>query len=289
MVPVNMSERIASLGCYFFFVSPIVFVSLLVYNRKKVKWRSRIRSPYRNQRRYKRGMGRVVAISGGDLSTTEVINRYAVNMVTGSTKHVLFIGTASGDDQGYIDSMKRVFTGFGCEEVKALELTRKEYSEEGLRTLLEWADLIYVGGGDTIFMMNEWKKQGVDVLLREVYERDAAVLMGISAGAMCWFDSGCTDSELAYVKPGMTYGLTPELLGIYPMIFCPHYEDRVADFAELLKDKQENALALESNVAFVEENGKVYYIKSEESAKAYEFCYGNGSYEKKELEVKYIG
>ena len=210
-------------------------------------------------------------------------------MVSGAAKNLLFIGTASGDAEGYIEAMKAVFTGLGCDEVRALELTRKEYTEEELRELVSWADIIYVGGGDTIFMRNEWKKQGVDVLLREAYEKDSAVLMGISAGAMCWFDSGCTDSELAVIKPGMKYGLVEELLGIYPQMFCPHYEDRVKDFAELLKDKQMDALALESNVAFVEENGTVYFLKSAEDAKAYEFRYENGGYEKGELPVKYIG
>jgi dipeptidase E len=210
-------------------------------------------------------------------------------MVSGNTKNVLFIGTASGDAEGYIEAMQTVFTGLGCDEVKALELTRKEYTAGELRSLFSWADIIYVGGGDTVFMRNEWKKHGVDVLLREVYEQDTAVLMGISAGAMCWFDCGCTDSELVEIKPGMKFGLAEELLGIYPQMFCPHYEDRVDDFAELLKDKQRDGLAPESNVAFVEENGVVYFIKSEEKAKAYEFCYENGSYKKKELEVKYLG
>ena len=75
-------------------------------------------------------MGRIIAISSGDLSTTEAMNRYAVNMSAGSTKRVLFIGTASGDAEGYINSIKTGFTELGCEEVRALELTRKEHSEE---------------------------------------------------------------------------------------------------------------------------------------------------------------
>ena len=233
-------------------------------------------------------MGRIIAISSGDLSTTEALNKYAIKMLNSSTKRVLFIGTASGDAEGYIETMQNVFTGLGCDEVRALELTRKVYSEQELREAVFWADIIYIGGGDTIFMRNEWKKQGVDVLLREAYEKDTAVLMGISAGAMCWFDSGCTDSELAVIKTGLKFGLAEELLGIYPQIFCPHYEDRVEDFEELLKDKQKDAFALESNVAFVEENGTTYFIKSAEEAKAYEFCYENGSYKKKEHEVKYI-
>ena len=234
-------------------------------------------------------MGRIIAISSGDLSTTEAMNRYAVNMSAGSTKHVLFIGTASGDAEGYINSIKTVFTELGCEEVRALELTRKEYSEEELRREILWADIIYVGGGDTVFMRNEWKKCGLDVLLREVYEKDTAVLMGISAGAMCWFSCGCTDSELATIKPGMKFGVAEELLGIHSQFFCPHYEDRVEEFEVLLKDRCRDAVALESNVAFVEENGRTYYIKVVEEATGYEFRYENGSYEKEEITATYVG
>ena len=197
-------------------------------------------------------MGRIIAISSGDLYTTEAMNKYAIRMVIGATKRVLFIGTASHDAEGYIEAIRNEFTGLGCEEVMALELTRKEYSKQELREMIFRADIIYVGGGDTIFMYNEWKKRGIDALLREVYEKDTAVLMGISAGAMCWFSGGCTDSELAEIKPGLKYGLAEELLGIYPQIFCPHYEDRVEDFAELLKGKKENAFALESQNNFLQ-------------------------------------
>ena len=234
-------------------------------------------------------MGRIIAISSGDLNTTEAMNKYAIRLITGSTKRVLFIGTASHDAEGYIEGMKAVFTGLGCDEVRALELTRKQYSGQELREMIFRADLIYIGGGDTIFMYNEWKKHGIDVLLREVYEKDTAVLMGISAGAMCWFSSGCTDSELAVIRPGRKFGLAEELLGIHSQTFCPHYEDRVEDFAELLEEIKKDALALESNVAFVEEKGATYFIKSVEDAKGYEFCYENGTHVKKELEVKNIG
>ncbi|MFR6163298.1 MAG: Type 1 glutamine amidotransferase-like domain-containing protein [Mediterraneibacter gnavus] len=53
---------------------------------------------------------------------------------------------------------------------------------------------MYVGGGDTIFMMQIWKQYKLDEKLLEIYEKDFAVLTGISAGAICWFNCGYSDS-----------------------------------------------------------------------------------------------
>ena len=232
-------------------------------------------------------MGRIVAISSGDLGTTRPLNEYAIKMIKGNTRKVLFLGTASHDAVDYIDNFSKTFTEFGC-EVRALQLTTKEYPYEELQETISWADLIYVGGGDTIFMRNVWKKCGVDQLLKEVYEKDRAVLMGISAGAICWFQCGCTDSELAEVKPGAAYGWANAMLDLHEYAYCPHYEDRVEDFAVLLQEKAIDALAFESDTAFVEENGRVYYIKCREDAKAYWFKYQEGKHHKEELNLTLV-
>lgn len=232
-------------------------------------------------------MGRIVAISSGDLGTTRSLNEYAIKMIKGNTRKVLFIGTASHDAVEYIDNFSKTFTELGC-EVRTLQLTTKEYPYEELQETISWADLIYVGGGDTIFMRNVWKKYGVDQLLKEVYEKDSAVLMGISAGAICWFQCGCTDSELAEVKPGATYGWANDMLNLQKYAFCPHYEDRVEDFATLLEEKTIDGLAFESNTAFVEEDGRIYYIKSREAAKAYRFAYKEGKYHQEELRLELV-
>ena len=65
---------------------------------------------------------------------------------------------------------------------------------------IERADVIYVGGGNTLKMMRRWRRLGVDTLLRDAYTR-GAVLCGVSAGAICWFDSGHSDS-MSFYNPG---------------------------------------------------------------------------------------
>lgn len=232
-------------------------------------------------------MGRILAIASGDLGTTRAINEYAIKMVKGTTRKVLFVGTASHDAPEYIENFTKAFIELGC-EVRALQLTVKKYSHEELQEHISWADIIYVGGGDTIFMRNVWRTAGVDRLLKEAYEKDSAVLMGISAGAICWFQCSCTDSELAEVKPGVTYGWANDMLNLQKFAFCPHYEDRVEDFRVLLEEKNLNGLAFESNTAFVEEDGRIYYIKSKEAAKAYQFVYKNGKYHQEELGLELV-
>ena len=232
-------------------------------------------------------MGRIIAISSGDLQSTAPMNEYAVKLVKGNTKNLLFISTASHDAEGYIESMTQVFGELGC-QVRALKLTTGSYTSEEIKEMVSGADIIYVGGGDTIFMMNTWKQYGLNKLLKEVYEKDTAVLMGISAGAICWFDCGCTDSELAIIRDGLKYGWANDMLKLHNYAFCPHYEDRVEQFTALLEEKQIDAIALESDTAFVEENGKVYYIKCSEKAKVFEFRYANGSFEKQEIKAENI-
>ena len=69
--------------------------------------------------------------------------------------------------------------------MKELSLTSEKYTDDEIDDLLKQADIIYVGGGDTAFMIDTWRKQGLDNKLEKVYLADQAVLSGISAGAMC--------------------------------------------------------------------------------------------------------
>ena len=233
-------------------------------------------------------MGRIVAIAGGDLETTKALNLYALSMCGKGNKTVLFLGTASGDDPEYISIFRAVYKEMGC-RVRTLKLTKKTYSTGAIRREVSMADLIYVGGGDTVFMMNVWKKTGMDVIIKEAYNTDSAVLTGISAGAICWFDSGCTDSEsaerpLADNGVPLPYGIADGMLGFHHYVFCPHYGERTAEFEIIRKMRDKDAIALENNTAFVEGGGKIYFISSNAEAKGYVFSDGM----KKEIEMRFM-
>ena len=133
-------------------------------------------------------MGRIVAIAGGNLESTHKINQYIVALAGREKANLLFIGTASHDAVEYIEVIHTEFESLGC-DVKELNLTSEKYTDEEIDELLDQADIIYVGGGDTAFMVNAWREYGLDSKLKKVYLTDRAVLSGISAGAMCWSGS----------------------------------------------------------------------------------------------------
>lgn len=126
---------------------------------------------------------------------------------------VLFLGTAGGD--GVVSQLKayKTFTRLGC-DVASLpffpyEMAR-DYAAEA-----HAADLVFVGGGNTVAMLAVWREFGFDRALREAWE-GGTVLAGISAGANCWFEHYVTDSV-----PGG--GIHPGL-GWLPGTFCPHLD-----------------------------------------------------------------
>ena len=104
---------------------------------------------------------------------------------------VLFLGTAGGD--AIVSQLKayKTFTRLGCDIASlpffAYEMTR-DYAAE-----VRAADLVFVGGGNTVAMLAVWREFGFDRALREAWE-GGTVLAGISAGANCWFEHYVTDS-----------------------------------------------------------------------------------------------
>jgi peptidase E len=87
----------------------------------------------------------------------------------------------------------------------------------GLRELALEQDVILVGGGNTANMLAIWRVHGFDRILREAWE-NGTVLCGTSAGMICWFEAGVTDSfgpELEGMRDG---------LGLLAGSACPHYD-----------------------------------------------------------------
>ena len=233
-------------------------------------------------------MGRIVAIAGGDLTSTEKLNMHTIKLSNKTNPNVLFIGTASGDAKDYIEEIETAFDLLGC-EVKALCLCSDDPDNNETDSLLSWADIIYVGGGDTVSMMQTWKLRGFDVRLKKIFENDTAVLTGLSAGASCWFNCGHSDSESFHKEDNWDFCWANGMLDIIHLAYCPHYDEEGRNsFDEMLAVKNMPGLAMENNTAFVENNGKQYFIRSIPNAKAYSIQYVNGIVEKQEVEFEII-
>ncbi len=125
---------------------------------------------------------------------------------------VCFVPTASGDAEGYVERFRAAFAVRA--EASVLELFRRSVAD--LEGFLLTQDVIYVGGGNTANMLAVWRVHGVDRILREAWARRIA-LCGLSAGSLCWFEGGVTDSfgALAPLHDG---------LALLPGSHCPHYD-----------------------------------------------------------------
>ncbi len=203
---------------------------------------------------------RIICIGGGEIKskTTIEIDRYIANL---AKKHAgekraygLFIGTASHDFMPYFNSFRKMYTGeFDIKADCALLLYDKMDISKIEEKFLK-ADFIYIGGGDTVFMLDTWKKCGVDKMLLDAYNR-GVIICGLSAGAICYFETMYTDSQISGSADKYNFY---NGLGWLSGVCSPHYDDRIDDFhANILQNNIENAIGIENNSAIVYEDGKL--------------------------------
>ncbi len=230
-------------------------------------------------------MGKIIAIGGGELRerTTLKIDEYIATLAKAhageNRANALFIPTASHDFMPYYNTFHKVYTGvFNIKTDVALTVF-KDVDLERLKAKFDKADVIYVGGGDTVFMMESWKKTGVLQLLKEAYER-GVILAGLSAGAICWFTDIYTDSQAA-LGEGEKYAMF-EGLGWIKGTISPHYGARMLDFDKIVCYNYHCAYGIEDNAALVIENGEVVGSVSS-GGKAWKIMQENGAIQKAEI------
>jgi dipeptidase E len=189
----------------------------------------------------------ILAMGGGELRLRETLalDQELVRMAGKPKPNALFIPTASGDPPEYVGTFNEIYGGeLGCETM-ALLLHSNPVSQE-VAEKIGWADLVYVGGGNTKMMLQIWRERGVDRLLREAGERGAA-LGGLSAGAICWFQVGCSDWPLFEGSTDRRTGPI-EGLGFVAAAACPHTvreEHRLDDFKEMMREVPLTGLGLD--------------------------------------------
>ena len=227
-------------------------------------------------------MGSIVAIGGGDLETlaTRPIDVEIIALAGASRPNALFIPTASSDSAAYWEAFNRAYREhYGC-DTEVLYLLGAAPSREAIAGKIERADIIYVGGGNTLKMMRRWRRLGVDDLLRSAYAR-GAVLCGVSAGAICWFERGHSDSMSFYSPDDWSY-IAVTGMGLLRGLACPHYNGDTAgvprrqDFHEMMKRKQGVGLAVDNDcaVAFTSDGYRVIAAGPESGAYSLHVAHG---------------
>ena len=130
----------------------------------------------------------LIAIGGGELKerTTLKIDEYIAKKAKARAgerrANALFLPTASHDFMPYYNTFHKVYTGVFDIKTDVALCVFKDVDLSRMKEKFDKADMIYVGGGDTVFMIEQWKKTGILPLIREAYER-GVVLCGLSADA----------------------------------------------------------------------------------------------------------
>ncbi|MFA5890469.1 MAG: peptidase E [Actinomycetota bacterium] len=162
----------------------------------------------------------IVAVGGlrPHAAAVHPILDYVLNLCGVARPRVCFLPTASGDALEAIVTFHDRFPAVRCEPTY-VSLFRRTIDD--LRAHLLAQDVIFVGGGNTANLLAVWRAHGLDAILREAWET-GIVLAGGSAGSLCWFECGTTDSfnldRLAPLHDG---------LGFLPGSHCPHYDGEV--------------------------------------------------------------
>jgi dipeptidase E len=177
---------------------------------------------------------------GGTPEQTQALYDYVLERTGKALPRLLFVPTAVAESTDDIVRFYERFRGRG----ELSHLRTFPWPPRDLRETILAQDAICVSGGNTANMLAIWKVHGIDVLLREAWE-GGVVLWGASAGMICWFEAGVTDSFGPQLQ-GM------DCLGFLPGSACPHYdgeERRRPRYRELLDGGFPEGIAADDGVA----------------------------------------
>lgn len=221
-------------------------------------------------------MKTIVTIGGGDIRKRSLlaIDQEIIKLSHKPHPNFLFIPTASSDDQRYCEIITKYYQELGC-QTEVLKLVTEKPSAAEIAQKIKWADIIYVGGGNTLKMMRLWRKLGVDKLLKDAWEH-GTVMCGVSAGSICWFDSGHSDS-MSYYNPDKWQYIQVTGLGLLKGLHCPHFDSetlgvaRKDNFTKMIGklSPQKTGIAIDDNCAIVWQDDQYRVITTTETANAY--------------------
>ncbi len=211
---------------------------------------------------------KMMLIGGGNTRAgaweTKEIDEEIVKMTGKEHPNFLFIGIASQFADSYYDAMKAIYKELGC-ECQYLKKKNIKNNRNIVEEKISNADIIYIGGGDTIKLLNEIEEYDLGQLLIDAANSDK-IIAGMSAGAIMWCKEGFSDS-LKLRGESDKYEFIKGL-GYLDIIFSPHHTEE--KYKELLEEiGNRKVYSLENNVALKIDNGNISLIKSADNTKAY--------------------
>lgn len=179
--------------------------------------------------------------------------RYVIKLTKKRNPKICFFPTAAADDERVIGYWYKMCEDLPLEPSVLKTFISSSQEQITFEQQILGADAIIVGGGNTLNMMAIWEAQGIDTILRIAYEK-GIVLAGGSAGSLCWFTGGYTDSrpkELSLIQ----------CLGFLNYSHSPHYngepERKPLYKKAILEGELKSGYACDDNAGLLFVNGKM--------------------------------
>ena len=208
-------------------------------------------------------MKRIVLIGGGDIGRgntlyeTKEIDEEIIKMTNKENPNFLFIGLASSYSDSYYDTIKKIYKDLGC-NTSYLKKKNIINNPDITKNKILNADIIYIGGGDSIKLINEIKEYKIDTLLEEALNKKT-VLAGISAGAILLSKEGFSDSLILRGESDKYSFL--EGLNLISINICPHYSlEKSIQLKEQINNRE--IYCLENSTALKIEDDSITIIKA---------------------------
>lgn len=224
----------------------------------------------------------IFAYGGG---FTKQFMSYVITLTKKDNPKICFLPTATGDNANTINQWYTACEGLPMRPYVQRAFVASYTDSKSFEDNLLSMDAIIVGGGNTLNMMAIWKAQGIDTVLRKAYNK-GIILGGGSAGSLCWFQGGTTDSrpkDLSIVK----------CLGFIQTSHCPHYHSeplrKPLYFDNILQGRLSPGYAIDDKAGIVFENEQyVRTVAIDDKSNAYYVSVVNGQIDEKLLPVTQI-
>jgi dipeptidase E len=226
---------------------------------------------------------RKILIAGGGFGTAFI--RYMASLTGKKRPRVCYLPTASADSPNGIISWFRSCAPLDVEPFAQESFIASPRQTQGWDEVLLSMDAIVASGGNTLNQQAIWKAQGIDVVLRQAWDR-GIVLGGASAGSLCWFEEGTTDSRPKELT-------TVQCLGFLQGSHSPHYDrekDRRPLYHKLIgTGAMKPGYACDNDAGiYFEDNEVKRVVATRADAKVYHVSVVNGKVSERVLEPELI-
>ena len=207
--------------------------------------------------------------ANGTIYDLKEIDKSIRKLSINNNPKLLFIGTASKENPHYFNAIKNIYESTGCivDELKIIDNYNKE---DSFKKVLD-ADIIYIGGGNTKFMLSEWEKVDLKDAIIDAYNK-GRIIAGYSAGAYAIFSVNYEEIEG---------------FGIIDEVVCAHYneksDEKKKQFLDTIKSRNKIGYAIDNSAAVLSINGKLQVVKSVDTAKVIKMEYIDGILKSEEL------